>query len=143
METFSRALLELLHLHTTCVVVWCVLPNHYHALVETTDVLNLLREIGRLHGRTSHAWNGEENTRGRQVFHGATERYMRSERHLFATVNYIHHNPVHHGYVKHWTEWPWSSATDYLEQVGQEEALQLWHAYPILDYGKGWDDPEL
>ena len=39
-------------------------PNHYHALVGAADILGLLHELGRFHGRTSHAGNGEENARG-------------------------------------------------------------------------------
>lgn len=68
---------------------------------------------------------------------------MRSDRHFWATVNYVHHNPVHHGYVLLWTDWPWSSARDYLREVGREEAARAWQAYPVKDYGKGWDAPEL
>src|ERR1035437_5093399 len=100
MDGFSTASLELFQQHAARTVAWCVLPNHYHALVEAPNILKLLHELGRLHGRTSYAWNGEEDTRGRQVFHRATERFMRSERHFFATVNYVHNNPVHHGYVR-------------------------------------------
>src|ERR1039457_6995261 len=87
-------------------------------------------KLGRFHGRTSYAWNGEEQTRGRQVFHRATERFMRSERHFFATVNYVNNNPVHHGYVRLWTEWPWSSAAEYLAQTGRAEAERVWKEYP-------------
>jgi putative transposase len=52
---------------------------------------------------------------------------------------YVHHNPVHHGYVRRWQDWPWSSARQYLETVGPEEAKRIWLTYPILDYGKKWD----
>jgi putative transposase len=65
---------------------------------------------------------------------------MRSERHFFATINYVHHNPVHHGYVRLWTDWPWSSAAEYLEQMGRAEAQRVWEGYPIRDHGKKWDD---
>jgi putative transposase len=54
--------------HTSRTFAWCVLPNHYQALVEAPDVLGVLRELGRLHGRTSYAWNGVGSTRGRKVF---------------------------------------------------------------------------
>jgi len=54
-------------------------------------------------------------------------------------MNYIHHNPVHHGYVEKWQDWPWSSAAAFLDNAGPERALQLWRKYPILDYGKKWD----
>jgi putative transposase len=69
---------------------------HYHVLVETPNVKALLRELGLLHGRTSHVWNGEEQTRRRKVFFRAVERAMRSDRHYWATLNYVHHNPVRH-----------------------------------------------
>jgi len=143
MDSFSAALLETLAQHATRTVAWCVLPNHYHALVESPNILRLLYELGRLHGRTSHSWNGEESTRGRQVFHRATERFMRSERHFFATLNYVHNNPVHHAYVRLWTEWPWSSAVEYLEQTGRAEAERIWKEFPLREYGKKWDEASL
>ena len=143
LDAFSEALLATLAgLDASC-AAWCVLPNHYHLLVETTDILALLRAIGKLHGRTSHAWNGEEGTRGRSVFYRAVERAMRSDAHFWTTLNYIHHNPVHHRYAARWEDWPWSSATDYLAAVGSDHADRLWHDYPLLDYGRGWDDANL
>jgi putative transposase len=96
-----------------------------------------------MHGTLSFQWNGEEQTRGRQVWCGAVERFMRNERHFWATMNYVHNNPVHHGYVDRWQDWPYSSAREYLEQVGQDEAARIWKRFPILGYGKNWDDQHL
>jgi REP-associated tyrosine transposase len=143
MDNFCRELLALFGAQARHTFAWCVLPNHYHALVETQDVKLLLYELGLLHGRTSHAWNGEEKTRGRKVFFRAVERAMRSERHYWATLNYVHHNPVRHGYAERWTDWPWSSATEYLAQTGVEEAKRIWQEYPVRGYGKDWDEPEM
>jgi len=92
-----------------------------------------------MHGRTSFEWNREERSRGRQVWCGANDRYMRNDAHFWATLNYVHHNPVHHGYAEKWQEWPYSSAREYLTEIGHEEAARLWYEYPILDYGKRWD----
>jgi len=142
MDNFSRDLLAALMAGATQ-FTWCVLPNHYHALVEAPDIRRLVRALGQLHGRVSHEWNGEELTRGRKVFFRAADRAMRSDRHYWATLNYVHHNPVHHGYVKRWTDWRWSSATEYLAQTGAEQARRSWLEYPLRDYGKGWDDPGL
>lgn len=103
----------------------------------------VLAELGRMHGRVSFGWNGEEGTRGRQVWCGVAERAMRNEGHFWATIHYVHNNPVHHGYVERWQEWPYSSASAYLEQMGREEAARVWKEYPVLDYGKGWDDAGL
>ncbi len=143
MDAFSRDLLAVFAAHASQTFAWCVLPNHYHALVEAPDILGLLHELGQLHGRTSYTWNGEENARGRKVFFRAVERAMRSERHYWATLNYVHHNPVHHGYVERWTDWRWSSAAEFLAQMDPEEAKRIWREYPLDEYGKGWDDPEM
>ena len=81
--------------------------------------------------------------RGSKVWHGVADRAMRDTSHFWATLNYIHHNPVRHGYAESWHDWPWSSASSYLEEVGRSQAESIWKSYPVLDYGKGWDDPEM
>lgn len=37
-----------------------------------------------------------------------------SESYFTNVIRYIHHNPVHHGFVKQLTDWPWSSYHDLL-----------------------------
>jgi putative transposase len=118
---------------------WCILPNHYHILLRTNIIRELRHALGQFHGRSSFIWNGEDLTRGRKVWHNCFERPIKSERHFWATLNYIHHNPVHHGYVERWQDWPWSSAERFLERIGRDIAAEIWRAYPILDYGKKWD----
>ena len=86
MESFSATVREVAKNDTQeYVVAWCVLPNHYHLLLATSDILEFLEQeqLGKMHGRTSFNWNGEEKQRGRKVW------------------------------------------------------------YPVRNYGKGWDDPEL
>ena len=73
----------------------------------------LLRALGQLHGRTSYVWNSEDAMRGRKVWHDAVETAMKSERHFWATINYIHNNPVRRGLVDSPTNWIWSSARFY------------------------------
>ena len=140
LAAFEEALVGTVRDSSKEVIAWVVLPNHYHFLARTPSVKAMLVSLGRLHGRVSHAWNGEENQRGRRVWYRAAETVMKSERHFWATVNYIHHNPVKHRYVEKWTDWPFSSAQDFLAARGRGEALDLWREFPIGDYGKGWDD---
>lgn len=140
MQEFSEGLLALFAEFCDSVAAWCLLPNHYHSLIRTARIKELRKELGRLHGRMSCKWNGEDAARGRTVWRNCFERKMRSERHYFATVNYILHNPVHHGYAERWEEWPWSNASEYLATVGRETATQIWKEFPVLDYGAGWDE---
>jgi putative transposase len=77
---------------------WVVLPNHYHVLVECD--FNMFRGwIGRLHNRKATQWNREDGTPGRKVWYRFLDRAIRSERHYYASLNYVHANPVKHGWV--------------------------------------------
>ena len=143
MDHFTNDWLAMLREDCVAVHAWCVLPNHYHALVETGRLPALLKRVGQFHGRTSFAWNAEEGTRGRPNFYRCVDRAMRSESHQWVTINYIHHNPVHHGYTTQWQDWPWSSARAWLEHHGRDEMTRLWREYPLLEYGRGWDDAGL
>ena len=121
------------------IYAWCILPNHYHVLLRTGRIKDLIGTLGKFHGRSSYNWNGQDQKRGRHCWYNAFDRYIRSDRHFFASLNYVHHNPVHHGYVEKWLDWPWSSAAEFIEHTGREEAARLWRDYPLLNYGKKWD----
>jgi putative transposase len=143
MSEFSSSLLKVCENNGTRTYSWVVLPNHYHVLLSTTDVHSLLRSLGQFHGRTSFAWNGEDNKRGRQIWCRAAETGIRSERHFWATHLYVLNNPVKHRYVPRWQEWPFSSAAEWLGEIGRERAVAMWREFPIDDYGADWDPPEL
>jgi putative transposase len=140
MDRFSSDLLEVLGHHATRVDAWVVLHNHYHAVVLTDSLTELLRDLGQLHGRSSFQWNGEDETRGRKVWFNTMERKISSDAHHIAAIHYVHHNPVKHGYVKKWDQWKWSSAKEYLARLGREEVERRWREYPLLNFGAGWDD---
>jgi putative transposase len=139
MTECESALLEVCANLATNIYAWCILPNHYHLLVQTDRLSELRAELGRFHGRTSFKWNGEDDKRGRHVWHNCLDRGIKSHPHFWASVNYIHNNPVHHGYVEKWQDWPWSSAEEFIERVGRDTASKIWREYPVLDYGKTWD----
>src|SRR5687768_14928251 len=56
MSEFQEALLDALSEHCTNIPVWCILPNHYHALVRTDRMRALRKDLGQLNGRTSFKW---------------------------------------------------------------------------------------
>ena len=139
LRSFQSDLLSALAESNTDTHAWCILPNHYHLLVLVDELKDVLSALGKLHGRTSHHWNGEDDARGRQVWHGISDRAIRGERHYFATLNYIHHNPVEHDLVDTWQDWEFSSAHEFLADTDPAEAKRIWIDYPILDYGAKWD----
>ena len=139
MLDFEHDILEACTTAGADLFAWCILPNHYHLLARTDRIKVLRKEIGKVHGRTARMWNLEDKHPGRKVWFNYFDRDMRSRRHYLASLNYVHHNAVHHGYVEKWQDWPYSSVHQFLEAVGRHEAERIWNEYPILDYGKGWD----
>jgi putative transposase len=122
------------------ICAWVVLPNHYHLLVHVVnfDVLGgLFRQI---HGITARQWNLEENIIKRKVWYRWSDRAIRSLKHYYTTLNYIHYNPVKHGFVKSPYNWVESSVHWYLSAYGRQWLRDSWVQYPVRDYGSDWDD---
>lgn len=115
LRELEKALIEICGSLEAVLFAWCVLHNHYHILIKTEDIREFQIELGKIHGKTSYRWNREEGAEGRKVWYRSFERAIKSRGHFFATVNYIHNNPVKHGYVKRWQDWPFSSAAEYLD----------------------------
>ena len=124
-DNFVGDLLAVLAAHANQTFAWCVLPNHYHALVEAADIKRLVYQLGRLHGRTSHAWNGEERTRGRKVFFRAVERAMRSDATLQGSNDVELRSSIircEHGYVERWERIGRGAAQRNTRSAGQVRA---------------------
>lgn len=111
------------HLHRTCrehrieLLAWVVLREHYHLVIcpEAPDEFPIWIET--LHGGHSKACNEEDGTIGRQVWYQYWDTSLWTEGDLWSRVNYVHRNPVKHGYVSDPAHWQWSSYRQSLEWV--------------------------
>lgn len=123
-------------------IAWVVLPNHYHVLVSIQSLDDVSAALKHLHGATSREWNIEDDLTGkRRVWYKFADTYMRNDVHLQTAFNYIHYNPVKHGYICDPYDWSWSSFQLYYEDKGKDWIQEQWIAYkPSNDFGKGWDD---
>jgi putative transposase len=138
---------------------WVILANHYHLLLKTADVAPIYKFIKRLHGDSAIRLNKLDNMPGRKVWYQYWDRFPRNERDFWAYFNYIHINPVKHGYVrvsdgvlvvegKHekvvpghvvdvhqcLAQYPHSSYHHYWREYGEEFLSDAWMRYPIPDY---------
>ncbi len=114
-------------------------PTHYHVLLHALDLAIVSEILRKKHSDLATKVNGQQDARGRRVWYRYSDRRIRDERHFWTTVNYIHFNPVKHGYVDTMSVWPWSSWRLYLEEHGQQWLEELWVGFPVANYGKGWD----
>ena len=139
---FEARLLNTIKAITQDLIAWVVLPNLYHALMSVQSLDDVSAALKHLHGTTSRQWNIEDHLTGkRRIWYKFADTYIRNDEHLHLAFNYIHYNPVKHGYVSDPYEWPWSSLLMYFEDKGEDWLQKQWKAYkPPDDFGKGWDD---
>jgi putative transposase len=136
------ALFQLFLTNGVNIHAWVVLPNHYHLLAYVTAFSSLGGIFRLVHGPTARYWNQEYNHPGRRVWYRFTDRAIRSPRHYVTTLNYIHYNPVKHGWAQSPYDWEESSVYLYLEHLGHDWLRDAWVRYPVRDYGRGWEDFE-
>lgn len=139
---FETRLLNSIKEITDDLIAWVVLPNNYHVLINVRSLDAVSAALKHLHGTTSREWNIEDGLTGkRRVWYKFVDSYIRNDAHLHTAFNYIHYNPVKHGYASDPYEWPWSSLSIYYDDKGREWLREHWRMYtPPVDFDKGWDD---
>jgi putative transposase len=90
---------------------WAVLSNHYHFIAESlADPASLRRLLAKLHMTTSKRLNELDGQAGRKVWFQYWDSQITFERSYLARLNYVHHNPVHHGVAENAESYAWCSA---------------------------------
>lgn len=87
---------------------YCLMDNHYHAVIETIDG-NLSEGMRQLNGVYTQAFNRRHKRVG-HIFQGRYKSILiQKESHLLEVCRYIVLNPVRAGVVQTPEEWQWSS----------------------------------
>jgi putative transposase len=86
---------------------YCLLPNHYHLVVETTRD-GLTGGMHKLNGRYAQRFNRRYDRVG-HVFQNRFSSYViETEEHFLRALEYVRANPVEAGRCSRLDEWPWS-----------------------------------
>jgi REP element-mobilizing transposase RayT len=106
---------------------WCLLKNHFHALVytrleheietskleystiEKPKVIEPSKQFGFLFNAYTQAINKKFNRTGGLFEKPFERKQITSDKYLQNVIYYIHNNPVQHGFVKQMSLYPWSS----------------------------------
>ncbi|MBI3946433.1 MAG: transposase [Armatimonadetes bacterium] len=106
-----KALQEACAAAGTEILAWVILDTHYHLVaVPQTPPPDVAAALVHLHRRSAAEFNREDGTPGRPVWHSHWDRRLFTEGDLYSRIiNYIHRNPVKHGYVSDPGDWAWSS----------------------------------
>jgi len=112
---------------------WVILPNHCHLLLLPQHGHDVGSFMKRLNGRTSHELNSLDQTRGRSVWYSYWDTCIRGQRDFWTRFNYIHYNPLKHGYVQDPEAWQFSSYRSYLVDEGEGWLKNCLQDFPIDD----------
>ena len=95
-------------------LAWVVLPDHMHLLVDArgSDVSGIMRRI-KLSFSTSLRGRNTMR-RGRIWQYRFWDHIIRDQADLNRHLDYIHHNPVKHGFVRRPSEWRLSSFREFV-----------------------------
>ncbi len=121
------------------IIAWAILDNHYHLLMKSDKGESIPDLFQTAHGTTSFEWNKEDNMRGRKVWQNYWDRCVKSESDYWTHINYIHHNPVKHNYVKRMNDYKYSSFNYYVLKEGYEWVMSAFEKYPVIDYTSDGD----
>jgi putative transposase len=117
-QAFLNTLADTVYKYNWLCHAFCLLDNHYHAIIETPDA-NLSRGMRQLNGVYTQAFNRAHQRVG-HVFQGRYKAIVvEKDSHLLELCRYVVLNPVRAGMVSAPEKWRWSSykSTAYTGQV--------------------------
>jgi len=109
---------------------YCLMPNHFHLLVRIKplkDLVNpwgfknpdgldsvkvehfLSHTFGSLFNSYTKAFNKQQNRKGKLFLENFERKRINEENYLRNIIQYIHFNPVYHGFVNDLRDWKYSS----------------------------------
>jgi putative transposase len=89
--------------------VLCLMPNHFHLVVETTGP-RLSAGMHRVNGVYAETFNTRHDRSGHLFGDRFHTRVIRDEEHLQAACRYVLQNPVRAGLCRTAADWPWSAS---------------------------------
>ena len=107
------------------IYVYCLLPNHFHLLIRTKSEQEIIQSQKRIKKTIindifhlafknlfisySKSFNKTHKRYGRLFVQPYKRILVEDEEYIITLINYIHRNPIHHGYVTHYSKWKYSS----------------------------------
>jgi len=120
--------------HGYLLTAWVILSNHFHILFKTSKGQLLPRFLSGITGKSAIELNKLDKRTGRKCWYQYWDRCIRDNRYFWTRVNYIHYNPVKHGYVIRMGDYVFSSYRLYLKTKGQEWITSCFMEFPIKDF---------
>lgn len=113
---FIELLLEAAEVYNVCVTAYCLMPNHYHLLIQTPDgnLSSFMRQVNAVY---TQKFNKKHDYDG-PLFKGRYKSILiDQDSYLLELVRYIHRNPFDSGLETSFGQYPWSSHKGFLSNA--------------------------
>ncbi len=115
-QRFIDLLQEITELFNVNLAAYCLMPTHYHLMLQTPDA-NLSRCMRHLNGVYTQRYNVRHSCDG-TLFRGRYKSILvDADNYVLQLVRYIHRNPLNAGLVKRLDQYVWSSHKGYLSKA--------------------------
>ncbi|MNK30597.1 hypothetical protein D3C87_490170 [compost metagenome] len=105
---------------------YCLMPNHFHMLIQvrneetinaltttTTDETDfhqlVMQRLSNFLNSYAKAFNKQHDRKGALFIDFTKRKEITNEAYFTRVINYIHQNPIHHGFCKEAKDWAYSS----------------------------------
>jgi len=125
------------------IVSYCLIPNHFHLLVQIKEFENLPEKLTKYYSDNpeayiskvfsnffnsySKSYNKAHNRSGRLFLYPYKRILVEDDDYMASIIVYIHRNPIHHGLTKSYKDWKYSSYNSVLSngktKINREMAL--------------------
>ena len=134
-ELFVDLIRESVDMWNVNIVAYCLMPNHYHMLIQT-PLGNITRVMRHINGVYTQRYNRKHGEDG-QVFRGRYKSILvHGDSYLLQLLRYIHRNPVKAGLVDSLSDYVWSSHKAYLSTAEKWDWLHKEFIYGCLSKEK-------
>lgn len=107
------------------VLAYCLMPTHYHFLVETGNREQASKFVQTLFNSYSQAFNQQQDRKG-PLFEGrANFKAINTNEYALEICSYIHLNPVKAGLVKKPEEWKYSNYHQWVEHTEKQDTFVM------------------
>jgi REP element-mobilizing transposase RayT len=115
-QRFLDLLVESCELWNIRISAYCLMPNHYHLLIQTPDG-NLSRCMRHINGVYTQRYNRAHGCDG-QLFRGRFKSILvGGDAYLLQLVRYIHRNPLRSNLTNNIDSYKWSSHEGYISKT--------------------------
>ncbi|MBW2365396.1 MAG: transposase [Deltaproteobacteria bacterium] len=132
---FLDLLKETIDLFKINISAYCLMPNHYHLLIQTPHA-NLSRCMRHINGVYTQRYNRKHKTDGTILKGRYKSIIVDGDSYLLQLVRYIHRNPLGSGKVKALDQYQWTSHNGYLSNAKKWDWLNKEFILSILDSKK-------